>query len=184
MSSTQIVQKFRELSARHDLCCQSEELPDGLEEIYLYSHDMKYRYAFARWWDPAGSLDLWVGLNPAKGDTEKRRRPTLDRCIVRSRLAGAGGLIFANLFAVRHNKPSSLRSTADPVGLHNDAVLRELSLLAGQTYVAWGAQGDMLSRAAEVLPLLHEPRCLGVTASGQPRHPLYVRGDVADRPWP
>lgn len=179
-----IVQKLRQLAAYHDLECRSRKSPEGLDEVYLFSHDEEYRYAFARWWDPVDSLDLWVGLNPAKGDTEQRRRPTLDRCIARSRLAGAGGLMFANLFAARHNKPSGLRATADPVGPHNDAILRELSQLARQTYVAWGADGDMLARAAAVVPLLREPHCLGVTASGQPRHPLYVRGDVATRPWP
>ena len=179
-----IAEKLEELAAQHDLLCRTDKSPDSLDEIYLYSRDMQYRYAFARWWRAEGPLVLWVGLNPAKGDTERRPRPTLDRCIARSRLLGGGGLIFANLFAARHNKPHGLRTTSDPVGPHNDAVLRALSELAEHTFVAWGAQGRLHSRAAAVVPLLRRPRCLGVTANGQPRHPLYVRGDVVDQPWP
>lgn len=178
-----IVEKLAELAAQHALVLHKKKSPDGLDEVYLYSRDMQYRYAFARWWRADGPLVLWVGLNPAKGDTERRRRPTLDRCIARSRLLGGGGLIFANLFAARHNKPLGLRTTSDPVGPHNDAVLSALSALAAHTFVAWGAQGQLHGRATAVLPLLRQPRCLGVTANGQPRHPLYVRRDVVDKPW-
>src|SRR4051812_44487444 len=156
----------------------------GLSDCYVYSPDMAYRYAFARWWDADGPLVLWVGVNPGKGDTELRRRPTLDRCIAWSRSWGAGGLVFANLFAARHNKPSGLRGMADPVGPHNDSALTALSAVAWRTIAAWGGDGCLLDRARAVAPLLASPLCFGVTASGQPRHPLYVPGHTPLVPGP
>jgi hypothetical protein len=144
---------------------------------------MRYRYAFARWWDANGSLDLWVGVNPAKGDTEMRRRPTLERCIKRSRSEGAGGVMFANLFAARHNQPRGLRRMTDPVGPHNDDALRAMSKKASRTIAAWGNCGRLLGRANDVARLLTGALCLGMTASGEPRHPLYVAGSTRVVEW-
>ncbi len=72
---------LEEFAVRHGLLYRSDAPPDGPSDSYVYSRDMEYRYAFARWWSDEGSLVLWVGVNPAKGDTERRRRPTLERCI-------------------------------------------------------------------------------------------------------
>jgi hypothetical protein len=166
------------------LLYESRSPASGLPDCYVYSPDMVYRYAFARWWDADGPLVLWIGVNPGKGDTENRRRPTLERCIAWSKSWGAGGLAFGNLFAARHNKPSGLRLMPDPVGPHNDAALSELSKFASRTVAAWGGDGELLDRPRVVAPLLVSPVCLGVTASGQPRHPLYVRGDTLVVPWP
>ena len=60
-------------AVQHDLLYQR----DGMADRYVYSRDLGYRYAFARYWNEEGSLILWVGVNPAKGDTEKRRRPNI-----------------------------------------------------------------------------------------------------------
>ncbi len=79
-----IVETLQGLAAKLDLDCRLGKSPDNLDEIYLYSHDMQYRYAFARWWTAEGPFVLWVGLNPATGDTEQKERPTLSRCIARS----------------------------------------------------------------------------------------------------
>lgn len=64
--------------------------PDGLQQRSLFSRDNAYRYAFARWW---GEPDLsrsvvWVMLNPSSRETNRTRRPTLDRVIARSKAWG------------------------------------------------------------------------------------------------
>lgn len=153
-------------------------------DFSVYSPDMAYRYAFARWWATDGPLVLWVGVNPGKGDTEQRRRPTLARCVNWSQRWGAAGLMFANLFAARHNTPDGLRDMADPVGPHNDAALAAMSAVAGRTIAAWGNDGQRRDRPAAVVGLLTDPHCLGVTVSGQPRHPLYVAGSASVVRWP
>jgi hypothetical protein len=174
---------LRTFAAERGLRYEARSPVDGLSDCSVYSPDMAYRYAFARWWDADGPLVLWVGVNPGKGDTEHRRRPTLERCVGWSREWGAGGLAFANLFAARHNTPAGLRGLADPVGPHNDAALVVLGEVAWRTVAAWGTGGRLLGRSRAVAPLLVAPVCLGVTASGEPRHPLYVPGGTAAVPW-
>jgi hypothetical protein len=177
------IANLEEIAAQHDLLYLSGKSPDDRPEVYLYSRDKKYRYAFARWWRE-GSLVLWVLLNPTTRDTEGGRRRTLHRCVKWSQDWGGAGLVIANLFAFRHNDPDALRGIPDPVGPCNDAVLTALSKSAERTIVAWGQKGQQQSRAAKVGSRLTKPLCLGVTATGQPRHPLYVLGNTSVEPWP
>jgi hypothetical protein len=176
---------FATLAARHGLAERREISPEGLPERYLYSPDMAYRYGFGRWWgdQDLATTDLWVLLNPATGDTEQRRRPTLERCISRSRETGRSGLVIVNLFAHRHTDPKALRQVADPAGPANDDALRRLTAAATRTIVAWGAGGGLHGRSRAVAPLLDQPLCLGTTRRGEPRHPLYVAGDAPLKPW-
>lgn len=176
---------FARLASENDLKCRIGLSPDGLTERYLYSPDMVFRYAFGRWW---GSTDLastaiWVLLNPATGDTERRHRPTLERCISRSRSAGYTGLVIVNLFAFRDTNPGNLRSARDAVGSANDEVLRVITKAGAQTIAAWGGKGRLRGRSGQVGPLLDAPMCLGVTKRGEPRHPLYVAADTRLVPW-
>lgn len=176
---------FDELDALPGVAQHGGLSPAGLPERYLYSEDMIYRYAFGRWW---GEQDLaatavWVLLNPATGDTEQRRRPTLERCISWSRDAGHTGIVIVNLFAYRATDPWALRTAADPVGPHNDVALAAFAAAGARTLVAWGAHGRLHRRSSQVAPLLTKPMCLGTTRAGEPRHPLYVRSDIAITPW-
>jgi hypothetical protein len=180
-----MIDLFTRLAADHGLENREGLSPDGLPERYLYSSDMAYRYAFGRWWKDVNltTTTVWVLLNPATGDTEKRPRPTLGRCMARSRDLGATGLLIVNLFAFRHTDPKTLRTAVDPVGPVNDEVLRAFTQAAAQTVVAWGSHGALRGRSTEVGPLLSEPLCLGTTRHGEPRHPLYVPADAALVPW-
>lgn len=123
--------------------------------------------------DLAGT-DVWVLLNPATGDTELRRRPTLDRCVARSRADGRAGVVIVNLFAHRHTDPRTLRTAADPVGPAGDAALMLMSNVGARTVAAWGGGGTLHGRSVAVARFLDRPLCLGTTAAGEPRHPLYV----------
>ena len=173
------------MAARHGLDDRAGTSPDGSSERYLYSPDLTYRYAFGRWWGEAdlATSDVWVLLNPATGDTEPRRRPTLEKCIKRSREAGRSGLVIVNLFAYRHTDPKTLQHADDPIGPANDEVLRVLTAGAPRTLAAWGSHGSLHGRSRAVAPLLDKPLCLGTTAHGEPRHPLYVPGDAQLVPW-
>jgi hypothetical protein len=146
---------------------------------------MVFRYAFGRWWgnDDLTTTAIWVLLNPATGDTERRHRPTLDRCISWSRSAGYTGLVIVNLFAFRDTDPRNLRKAPDAVGPANDEVLRVITKAGAQTIAAWGTRGRLHGRSGLVEPLLDSPMCLGITQRGEPRHPLYVSGDTKLAPW-
>ena len=176
---------FDELGALPAVVHRAALSPDGLPERYLYAEGLVHRYAFGRWWGEQhlSSTAAWVLLNPATGDTEQRRRPTLERCITWSRAAGYSGIVIVNLFAYRATDPKDLRTALDAIGRHNDAALAAFTAAAARTVVAWGAHGRLYGRSRQVAPLLTNPVCLGTTRSGEPRHPLYVRGDTPIKPW-
>src|SRR5450830_138767 len=176
---------FARLASENNLLVVDGLSPDGLAERYRYSPDMVFRYAFARRWGHAdlATTAVWVLLIPATGDTERRPRPTLERCILKSRSGGFTGLVIVNLFAFRHTDPRALRSAVDPVGPANDDVLRDITAAGAQTIAAWGAHGRLHGRSGAVGELLHSPLCLGSTKRGEPRHPLYVRADTDLGAW-
>lgn len=159
--------------------------PDDAPERYLYSDDYLHRYAFGRWWGAPSlaAAAVWVLLNPATGDTEQRRRPTLERCIAWSQAAGHDGIVIVNLFAFRATDPRALRTAQDPVGPANDAALAVFTAAGAQTLVAWGSHGRLHGRSHAVATLLAAPMCLGTTRHGEPRHPLYVPRTTALVPW-
>ena len=186
VSQVERIRELEQFAHERGLLYRSDTPPDGSFFACVYSPDWpdpSYRYAFARCWRASGPLILWVGLNPAKGDTEKRRRPTLERCVRWSQERGAAGLLIGNLFAARHNKPKGLSETGDPIGEHNDDALRVMTSMAVQTVVAWGNDGQRHGRAQQVAGVLRDPVCFGRTSTGQPRHPLYVRHDTPLEPW-
>lgn len=159
---------------------------DGFLDTYVYSADGRYRWRFDRRWAPGRSL-TWVGLNPGTGDTDGTQRPTLRRMVKVSMAEGYGALSVVNLYGLRAAQPSALRNVDDPVGPDNDSVLAEATSTqtTDRTVVCWGAGGRWRGRGAYVArQLITTPtHCLGVTARGEPRHPLYVKSDVALIPW-
>jgi hypothetical protein len=120
-------------------------------------------------------------LNPSTADHE-RNDPTIARCERRARALGFGSLIVWNLFALRATDPKTLKDTDDPVGPDNDGfiaeALHETKSKKGTVVVGWGANGDYLERYSKILAVAQLMRlqlyCLGITSSGQPKHPLYI----------
>lgn len=149
-----------------------------------YSNDHVYRWWYERRWADGPSL-CFVGLNPATGDTDGKPRRTLDRVVGWARREGCGAVVVVNLFAYRATKPAGLLDAAvDIIGDGNDEVIRERSAAAAITLAAWGSHRLATSRAAVVLSILKRPVCVGVTKSGAPAHPLYIRAATRFRPYP
>jgi hypothetical protein len=90
-----------------------------------------------------------------------------------------------NLFAFRATHPKELAQAADPVGSENDHVLADALNCAksGRIVAAWGVHGALHNRAETVVRHFAGAVCLGHTQAGHPRHPLYVRADVAPVPF-
>jgi hypothetical protein len=145
---------------------------------------------------------VWNGLNPSTAGVE-RNDPTITREVGFTQRLGLRRMVKLNLFTGRATKPGNLWRLDDPVGPDaDDALERALSLLrsearsaaAGEApdrfICAWGAtpQGPPWFRTLHALRVertLEQARahgvklwCLGTTASGGPRHPLYVHGDT------
>lgn len=144
-----------------------------------------YEYEFRMTWEPTHPQVLFVMLNPSMDDYEKGRDGrTTERCKSFARAWGCGGVVFANVFALRSTSPEGLINAADPIGPENDAVLQRLlvELKDSPLVAGWGASypGQHRDRIETVRRLLrvHGAQCLGKTASGEPRHPLYVKGST------
>ncbi len=145
-----------------------------------YSDDGLYRWWYERRWADGPGM-CWIGLNPSTGDTTGRPRPTLGKVVARAKESGLAAVIVVNLFSWRATKPADLKRAAithDIVGSRTNAVIAEMSKRSAITLAAWGAHGSLGGRGREVVALLDRPVCLGVTASGKPRHPLYVTADT------
>lgn len=139
----------------------------------VFSEDRSYRYLLVRAW-AAGPAMTFVMLNPSTAD-ETTNDPTLRRCIGFARAAGCGAVRVVNLCAWRASDPAALRMVSDPVGPSNNKWLAWAVAQAGPLVAALGARAD-LGRVAEVLALIgsRDLQCLGLTANGHPRHPLYL----------
>lgn len=143
------------------------------------SLDRRYRYTLGRPVGSGGRL-LVVMLNPSTADAFEDD-PTIRRVVGFARRDGFGSVEVVNLYALRATDPAGLRTAADPVGPNNDAHIRSALGRCDAVAVAWGADpGPVEGRAGAVLRLIGEsfaPLCWGLTKTGQPRHPLYLRGD-------
>jgi len=145
----------------------------------VFSPDRRYRYVLERDLAPTNMRGtcLFVMLNPSTAD-ESQDDPTIRRCMGFASEWGYGRLIVTNLFALRSTDPKALKEALDPVGEENDAYLRLWGATADRTVVAWGNWGRLHERGQQVLDLLQlygrPVSHLGVTTSGQPRHPLYL----------
>jgi hypothetical protein len=153
-----------------------------------------YRWWLERVWAPQRQRLLFVGLNPSRADRQ-HDDPTLRRLQGFARAWGYGALEVLNLFARISPSPAAMRRVTDPVGAHTDDwIRRRLASHPGAAlWLGWGNQGGWGDRDLAVLALLQgwwagegsrRPcLCLGVTASGRPRHPLYLAADLAPQPW-
>jgi len=138
-----------------------------------------YRYSLTRVWDAALPNITFVLLNPSTADATQLD-PTLRRCVSFAAREGFGGMVVLNLYAFRSPYPRAMKAAADPVGPDNDRVL---AAATGTVVAGWGNNAHP-SRVVHALTLLPRLHALSVTKRGNPKHPLYVRGDAPLIEWP
>lgn len=163
---------------------QREDLAGGTAAA-VFDRAREYRYLLTRIWDPSRPPLVWLMLNPSTADAFTED-PTSRRCLSFARREGAGGQVIVNLFALRSTNPRVLLHHPDPVGQHNDRFIRQ-AVRMGRVVAAWGAAGVQHGRGAGVTKTLCGRgvplSCLGMTSTGQPRHPLYVPGSAVLEPY-
>lgn len=139
-----------------------------------------YRYSLTRNWaheNESIKTLMIVGLNPSTADATLDD-PTIRRCIGFAKSFGMNQLIMTNLFAFRSTDPDALSASGDPIGPKNDEYIETIAKSADMILVAWGSHDMVHLRKEQVLKYLRDPKCLGFTKYGHPRHPLYVKGDT------
>jgi hypothetical protein len=150
-----------------------------------------FRYTLTRVWDVPKPSALFVMLNPSTADG-REDDPTIRRCVGFAKAWGCGSLAVINLFALRTAYPRELRNAVrgglDVIGPNNDEHIRNQVCNHADprhfVVAAWGAHGSQpafAERRDSVMELLASAdlMCLGITASGEPRHPLYCPADLA-----
>jgi hypothetical protein len=153
---------------------------DGLEYGAVFDVNGWYRYSLWRAWSAHHPRIVFILLNPSTAD-EQRNDPTIRRCIGFARAWKFGSVEVVNLFARRATDARELLKMDDPVGDENDLFLIHAVERCSTVVVGWGTRGTLLGRDSQVLSLLAGRKdvfCLGITKDGQPRHPLYMKGDT------
>lgn len=174
-----VITNDRPSSEPHDFLQLCSELESSSCSA-RFSPDRQYRYELWRRWG-AGEYCLFVGLNPSTAD-ETKDDPTIRRCINFAKAWGYGALCMANLFAYRATDPADMKREPEPNGPENDDTLKRLAAGAGVVIAAWGVHGTHHGRNAEVMAMLPNLDCLGVTKDGHPKHPLYLPKTVKPEP--
>lgn len=156
--------------------------------------DMQYRYDLTREWG-SRNWQLWVMLNPSTADAHADDA-TIRRCMSFARREQHDGIVVVNLYAYRATDPRELLDVRDPIGPGNVRTIHRWldDKRVADVVLAWGAHVDWLARSIDSL---HDqvpswvaergltPKCLGVTSSGQPRHPVRLPGytELIDYRW-
>lgn len=150
-----------------------------------------YRPVLRRVWD-ASRYCLPVGmLNPSQADGDMDD-PTMGRVISIAQRDGYGGTAVVNMYGYRATDPNELRDVLDPFGPENEKyigqVLKAAAHYGAPFLCAWGAHPMATAAQPGMISLIErfglETVCLGKTAAGYPRHPLYVKSDQPFVPFP
>lgn len=151
-----------------------------------FSPGRVHRYTCWRVWGDPSRYAQFLCLNPSVAD-ETNDDPTVRRCIRYARDWGYGAFCMTNLFGYRATDPRDMKAAADPVGPDNTEWIMRISSDAGIVVAAWGAHGSFRGRAADIrdwFAMAGRPlHYLGLTAAGEPRHPLYLRAELRPILW-
>lgn len=142
---------------------------------------------------------VFIMLNPSTAD-DRVDDPTLRRCQHFARRLGCGRLIVVNLFTLRSTEPEGLMAVPDPVGPGADEAICAAMVAvskrhypqpgAGYIIAGWGASCPTPRKAERIKFVIDTADkyrrriyCFGRTATGEPRHPLYIRNDEPLQEW-
>lgn len=141
----------------------------------------KFRYRLEREVAPIGIVIAYFGVNPSTAGAEVEDQTTMKWRGFAER-NGARRYIAGNPFAFRATDVSKLLETSDPVGPENSRHLLEIVSDADLLVPCWGSRHKIprglrfhLDELARVLRASGKPiKIFGITASGDPAHPLML----------
>lgn len=164
-------------------------LQSGVRGAAEFSPCGRYRYWLSRWWEPTGRAALWIGMNPSTAEADVDD-PTIRKEMHFTRALGLAGYIKCNVMDYRATKPKDLLTLegVNAASPQNLQTIISQARHASMVFAAWGALLRPLRRYAdevafELRPIVGDLWCMGVTADGSPRHPLYLRNDAQPMPW-
>ena len=143
----------------------------------LFSPDCRFRYRLWRRWG-TGPLCVWVMLNPSTADANKDDN-TIRRCVGFARMWGFAGIEVVNLYPLVSTDAKAMLRCPDRHGPLGVAPIRSALRDHRNAVCAWGAHAEpgvatLVADCAEREIGWENVSCLGLTKSGQPRHPLRI----------
>lgn len=158
-----------------------ELLAEGrcVERAAVISECSRYRYLLLRTWEPTKARCVYVMLNPSTADADIDD-PTIRSCIRLAKEKGFGGLAVVNLYAWRATDPKELPAKqSEALGSANPRAIETAVSQCSTVICAWGAHPYATRNVAGALDIIRlyqrTPYCFGVTQSGAPKHPLYIK---------
>ncbi|MBE2898461.1 DUF1643 domain-containing protein [Pasteurellaceae bacterium TAE3-ERU1] len=152
-------------------------MSDKMIKNAVFSDCRKYRYVLERTWDNSLPKIMWIGLNPSEAD-EHHDDSTIKKCIHYTKKEGFGGFYMLNLFAFVDKYQDVIYQVDDPIGLENDLYLKKYACSVDKIIAAWGNNGCYRGRSTEVCRMFDKLYCLKLNNTGEPHHPLYLKGDI------
>lgn len=169
---------YDDIDREYQIChiCKFNNTKHKMIKGAVISDCGKYRYQLWRIWDESKPCVLWIMHNPSTADAEEDD-PTIGRCIEFSTRWGYGGIYVGNLSPYRATKPDVMKgkrfSELFPVEniIHTNEMKKKCSLFV----LAYGnpIRKDMKYKIFDDCWM-----ALKLTKSGNPWHPLYVKGDT------
>lgn len=139
----------------------------------------KYRYLLRRIWERDRPRILFVMLNPSTADAEVDDA-TIRSCIRLAKGLGYGSLEVVNLMAWRATNPKDIPpKPSDAMGSDNPRTVNAAIERCSVVICAWGAHPYAKRFAGGTTDLCKLngkiAYCFGITKSGAPKHPLYIK---------
>lgn len=163
------------------------KMQPGVSGGALMSPCGRYRTMLSRRWGDGPHM-LSVGMNPSTADSDVDD-PTIRRDIALARREGCGVLLKVNVMDYRATSPAALLAPGvRPCSGGNLETILRHCIGAHRVVLSFGAIHPSLRQHARNCVSMLQGRfiamwCLGTTADGSPRHPLYVKGDTPLQLW-
>lgn len=148
----------------------------------------QYRYNLSRWLPEGEGALVFIMLNPSTADGTEDDA-TIRRCLGFASDWGFNHLCVVNLFAWRARHPRDMLRQLDPVGPDGDQWILRETTNADRIIAAWGAHSSpIIRRRADAVRamLVQHGRALhhlGLSRTGQPKHPLFLARDTEPQVW-
>jgi len=150
----------------------------------------KYRYRLERELGPVGLIIAAFGVNPSKADAIIDDQ-TVNKWMGFGRRNSGRKIIIGNPHGYRATDVNELAGVSDPVGPDNWEHLRQIIADADILWPCWGSRNKLpqelhtnLYRLKQLIFESGKPvMILGLTKSGDPKHPLMLGYDTPLIPW-
>lgn len=150
----------------------------------------QYRYRLERDVQMDGLTFAYFGVNPSTADATINDA-TVRKWIGFTKVNGGRRFIVGNVFAFRSTDVKALMRADDPIGPENHAHLMQIAADADVLVPCWGDTKKVTGALrhafghlfVELVATGKPVRTFGLTASGDPKHPLMLGYDTPLADW-